>query len=342
MASPINTGGFAVNVMPGINYPDPRLLTPAYGSLIPAARQGLGIVGDFAQIRENARMAPVRQELAQIQLQQAQADAARAPIKAEMDRLQLAQLRQPIRTRIGSELVRTPVTIGEDVEIPADGKIPTGFDVQAQDIIQVFDPVTGAVRIERVTQKPVMTAEQIMDREALADYREQLTALRAQQAETKAAHDAERAATDRIRAEAYRERMDRLNNNPALDHVDVKQADGRTVRQYFVRGNPTQIVEEIDRGVLSSSIFLPGGTVNISTPNAVSPGGTPALTDIAARFRSGQTAPATAAVKTPVVTETVTYTAANPARPTNKADYDALPSGSFYIAQDGVTLKQKK
>lgn len=349
MASPINTGGFAVNVMPGINYPDPRLLTPAYGSLIPAARQGLGIVGDFAQIRENARMAPVRQELAQIQLQQAQADAARAPIKAEMDRLQLAQLRQPIRTRIGSEIVRTPVTIGEDVEIPAGTEIPTGFDVQAQDIIQVYDPVTGGFKTERVGAKPIMTAEQIKDREALADYREQLAVLRAQQAAEKAAYDAQKAETDRIKAEAdriradaYKARMEALNSNPALDHVDVKQADGRTVRQYFVRGNPTQIVEEIDRGVLSSSIFLPGGTVNISTPNAVSPGGTPALTDIAARFRSGQTAPATAAVKTPVVTETVTYTAANPARPTNKAEYDALPSGSFYIAQDGVTLKQKK
>lgn len=342
MASPINTGGFAVNVMPGINYPDPRLLTPAYGSLIPAARQGLGIVGDFAQIRENARMAPVRQELAQIQLQQAQADAARAPIKAEMDRLQLAQLRQPVRTRIGSEIVRTPVTIGEDVEIPAGTEIPTGFDVQTQDIIQVYDPVTGGFKTERVGAKPIMTAEQIKDREALAEYREQLAALRAQQAKDKAAYEAERAAADRIRAEAYRERMDRLNSNPALDHVDVKQADGRTVRQYFVRGNPTQIVEEIDRGVLSSSIFLPGGTVNISTPNAVSPGGTPALTDIAARFRTGQPAPVSATVETPVATETITYTAANPARPTNKADYDALPSGSFYIAQDGVTLKQKK
>lgn len=382
MASPINTGGFAVNVMPGINYPDPRLLTPAYGSLIPAARQGLGAVGDFAQIRENARMAPVRQELAQIQLQQAQADAARAPIKAEMDRLQLAQLRQPIRTRLGSEIVRTPVTIGEDVEIPAGTEIPTGFDVQTQDIIQVYDPVTGGFKTERVMQKPILTSEQIAKNEAYVNSQNALANLRATGGAQStalqrniAAWEEAKAAGDVEKAALILQSIQKTQKPSKAEEIAQTWA---TVANLEASDNPSDIqLADVLRNKLLSA--TPSAYTNVAARAGFSPaetrrlmntaGGTSAMAKINSNLANGlkedyglteiELAAVDAARAGRDVAEAIvddadadalidaaagapSYTAANPARPTNKAEYDALPSGSFYIAQDGVTLKQKK
>lgn len=73
--------------MPGISYPDVRLMTPNLGGLVPAAREGVGLAQILAQIGEEARQRPLRQRLAEIQLAEAENRLQMAPI-------QLAQLQQ--------------------------------------------------------------------------------------------------------------------------------------------------------------------------------------------------------------------------------------------------------
>lgn len=72
MPSPISTSGFEVRAQPGINYPDPRLMAPAYGDIIPSVRQGLGLFGDIQQIQD----APMARRLKLAQIQEAEQNAA--------------------------------------------------------------------------------------------------------------------------------------------------------------------------------------------------------------------------------------------------------------------------
>ena len=91
--SPITTSGFQVSARPGIDYVDPRLMAPAYDRIIPSVSQGLGAVGQLAQIIDDAQSRPIRRRLAQIQLQEAQNRLDLAPLEEQMAvaRLQEAQ-----------------------------------------------------------------------------------------------------------------------------------------------------------------------------------------------------------------------------------------------------------
>lgn len=81
-------------MMPRTDFADPRLLTPNYGSIIPGVGQGLGVAGQFAQIYENAQNAPIRRQLAQIQLDEARARSAMRPLEMELAQLRLGEAQQ--------------------------------------------------------------------------------------------------------------------------------------------------------------------------------------------------------------------------------------------------------
>lgn len=94
MPSPITTSGFHVTAQPGINYLDPRLLTPAYGNIVPSVTQGMQAYGQFQQLQDEAAMRPIRAQLAQIQLQQQQDALAQAPLRRQLAQIQLAEAQQ--------------------------------------------------------------------------------------------------------------------------------------------------------------------------------------------------------------------------------------------------------
>jgi hypothetical protein len=91
MASPITTQGFTVSERPGINYLDPRLFASGLGDVVPNIGRGLELVGDAYRMRENADLRPVRAELAQIQLENAQNRLAMAPLERQLTELRLGE-----------------------------------------------------------------------------------------------------------------------------------------------------------------------------------------------------------------------------------------------------------
>lgn len=69
--------------MPQVNFADPRLTTPQYGNILPSLAQGF-------QFSQQVQDAPIRQKLAQIQLQREQEQLAMAPLREQLAQIQLA------------------------------------------------------------------------------------------------------------------------------------------------------------------------------------------------------------------------------------------------------------
>lgn len=313
----INTSGFQVQARPGIEYVDPRLMAPAYSNIIPAARSGF-------EFGESVRMAPLRQQLADIQLQEAENRLAMSPLEQQLAALRLGEMQQQ---------AAIPEFVTEGVDIVGGDRRLAAVDINAPfesfEIAEDFAPKERVVRGQRVLagggvepfeRRETLATPADLRRQAASDKlaaqaeqrlaanQESLSAYRTAQAEIAAL----RAENDRIKANAAMQRAETLENNPSYGFVDVKRADGKTYRQYFIKSDPTRIVHEVDRGEQSSSIFMPGGTVTVS-------GGGDALRNLAGKYGATGAAPASSG---PVAVRT-------------KAERDALPSGTEYIGPDG-------
>lgn len=194
MASPVTTSGFSVQVMPRVDYADPRTLVPRYDSIIPGISQGLGAVGQLAQIYENAQQAPIRRQLAQIQLEEARAQAGLAPLIADRKRI---ELQQPIERVISTGIEEVPRYMpqvmldeaGQQV-LDAQGQprmeVPAGMDIFSTEQYETIDPVTGRRAVATRRIKPLQTMEQAGVAEERQDIArltaESLAAARAQKA----------------------------------------------------------------------------------------------------------------------------------------------------------------
>lgn len=330
MASPIQTSGFQVQVRPGIEYLDPRLMAPAYGDIIPNVSRGASLIPQFAQIREEAQMRPIRQQLAGIQLQEAMNRLEMAPIEQQLARLRLGEMQQQ---------AGVPEFITEGVELTGGDRRLAAVDINAPfenfQFTEEFTPKERVIRGQRVLaggavepfeRRETLASPADLRRQASADKlaaqaeqrlganQESLSAYRTAQAEIAAL----RAENDRIKANAAMQRAETLENNPSYGFVDVKKQDGKTYRQYFQKSDPARIVHEVDRGEQSSSIFMPGGTVTVS-------GGGDALRNLASRYSGAAPTPASSG---PVAVRT-------------KAERDALPAGTEYIGPDGKKYIKK-
>lgn len=230
MASPITTSGFHVSAVPGINYPDPRLMAPALGGIIPAAGQGMGVAGDFFTMRENAQLRPTRRALADIQLQEAKNRMAMAPLEQQLAALRLGEAQQ--RAAIPTEIV-------ESVDIIGGGKrlAPLNPSASFEDftIMEEFAPRvkrTGGTRVaaggvtspfmrdetmasgEQVRAEAEKRAQELRSAEALAQQR-----TRGRQFESTALAELYTNAMESGDAEAaslYKARLDRLNRAPGF------------------------------------------------------------------------------------------------------------------------------
>lgn len=77
----LQTGGDRLSVMPDANRLDPRLFAADIQGALRSVGQGMGVVNDIYQTRENAAQRPIREALAQLQLQSAQEEASMAPAR---------------------------------------------------------------------------------------------------------------------------------------------------------------------------------------------------------------------------------------------------------------------
>lgn len=129
------------------------------------------MVSQLAQISDQAQLAPIRQQLQQIQLQEAQNQLASAPLARQLQLAQLAHASQPIEQVLGTELKRIP-RINSPDETPAQdangnytfAEGDNNYDLVPIQRIAVTDPLTGQVTVQQKTLTPIATAEQLSDR----------------------------------------------------------------------------------------------------------------------------------------------------------------------------------
>lgn len=155
MPSPITTSGFQVQERLNPQYADPRLLTPQYERIIPSLSQGLGVASQFAQIADEAQSRPIRRQMQQLQLEEAQARLAMLPIQQQIQALQLGEAQQQ---------AAIPEQIVEGVEIVGGTPGPAEFD----DIYTPRERVTrgqsiaaGGVMSPYERRETLLTGEQV-------------------------------------------------------------------------------------------------------------------------------------------------------------------------------------
>jgi len=171
MASPITTSGFHVQAQPGMSYLPASAFVSNAGGIIPAISQGAGLVSQLAQISDEAQLAPLRRQLQQIQLQEAQNRLADAPLNRQLQLAQIAHATQPLERVLGTELKRIPrINSPEDTPAMDENGNPTfaegdtNYDLTPVQRIEVRDPITGSVTVQQRTLAPIATAEQLGDR----------------------------------------------------------------------------------------------------------------------------------------------------------------------------------
>ena len=291
MASPITTSGFGVNVMPSTQLADPRLLTPQYSQILPAIGQGVGLGSNLLQIYQEAQDRPLRQALAQLNLEQQQ--------------LQNARLAQPIETVTGISLQERPrydeVTTMTDAGTEFKWR-PPGADLLQIEEVRTVDPRTGQVTTSQRAARPLMTLEQRQAAEDKTAYNESIAAIRAQEAETRRIAAEAKAQNDALRAQVAAEREARLGNDPTLrSRVIVR--NGTNFIQYFRPDNPAVVVEEVEKGPVTQSgigalLTALSGQANIAAQVPVQQPQTnvvvdPAVSNLINRVSGGTTKPVT-------------------------------------------------
>lgn len=356
----INTGGFQVQNMPRVDFADPRLLTANLSGIIPAAQQGLGFYNGLQQIADEAQARPTRQQLLQIQLQDAQNRLGLAPLERDLRMAQISEAQQN---------AATPRLIAGDVMIEDGTKeYPAAFDefgvrtgpseTVIGDLVEVQsgrEIGPGGVVTPRTVRKTLKTAEQrqneatkqaasIRASDALAGQR-----ARGKEFESTALiqsyNDALEAGDDEVAA-LYKSRIDKLNAAPGL--LAPGTAYNRRVEQLAADAGITlAAAQELAKTPAGAEALAQAAVANKAA--ARSPFGAPALSaEQKELIRGGgppAAAPAPVAAPAPAFSEVVnTALGPAPGAPVavrTKAERDALPPGTQYIGPDGQTYIKK-
>jgi hypothetical protein len=342
MASPVQTSGFQVQARPGIDYLDPRLLTPNTGALLPAVGQGLGLYSGLQQIADEAQSRPSRRRLGDIQLAQAEQALAMAPLEQQRALAQIAEMQQN---------AAVPIQITEDIALSGGDMTRTGTG-DTIDNFQITEELTprvrtvsgyeigpGGVRTPFQKTETLATAAQVR-----ADAQKQAAAIEAQRAlaaqrsrgkEYEYTQLAELYSNaledgDNEAASLYKSRIDKLTAKPGI--LPTGTAFQRRVEQLAA-----------DAGVTMAS----------ASELAKSAEGMEALAKAAKAARTPDLLPATVTtaerqlLRNPAAAdalETEIGDALNPVRPytvRTKAERDALPAGTEYIGPDGKRYIKK-
>lgn len=328
MPSPITTSGFGVQVMPRIDFADPRLLAPAYGDILPNISRGAALVSQLQQIADEAQARPTRRQLQKIQLEEAQARLAQLPMARELAQLQIGEAQR--RAAI-------PERIVEGVEIT--GGVPGLPEITGtfEDMTVTPGEISPLVRTTRgrafraggveepfakteTIKTGAQVAAEIAHRESLIAQREAQARAAEERLRIQEEYNRMRAQNEQLKAQAAMIRAEQLASNPAVGFVDVKRADGRTYRQYFNKATPNQIIHEIDRGDIGNNLWLPGANITLS-PGASNV--SPEVTALAAKYGGGAqtaqrpspTAPGRPNIQTPEDIQAYQWALDNPKDP---------------------------
>lgn len=287
MPSPITTSGFQVTARPGIDYVDPRLMAPAYDKVIPSISQGLGTVGQFAQIMDEAKMSPLRRRLAQIQIQDAEARLSLAPIEEQMAvaRLQEAQQNAAVPHVLadtvelsGGERRLAPRNLDAgfgniqfDESYTPRVRTTTGREIGAGGVISPFEKRETLATAGQVGAEIAKQASDLDYKLSLSEARLANAKTAAEAAQAKAETDRLRAENDAIKADAMRERARIALEDPKWKTVSAGQdaAGNLVINQVNAAGELRTIPTGEKK---SASNFFFGG-VNLSTAPVASASG---------------------------------------------------------------------
>src|SRR6478609_568392 len=339
------TSGFQVSNMPRIDFADPRLLATNYGAILPAIGQGL-------QLGEEVRMAPLRRQLAQIQVEDAAARAAMAPLERQYKLAQIAEAQQNAaipRILTGNTTIEAaPIS---PYDMPAlDENDNRTAPVPLGDLVQITEEQLvgpGGVITPRQVRKTLATGEQRSQAQELADAR--AASLRA-------------LATDRARGKEFEAQQLVEQYNTALDEGDTETAKiykalidrkaampgllpsgttyQRTVEQQAARAG-------ITLGAAQELVKTPEGAAalaQLSVANqaaARSPFGAPAVTADQRALIQSASAPQAVLPLQQRAEQILAPQTQSAVVVRTKAEYDALPSGTTYVGPDGVTKRKK-
>lgn len=303
MAVSVPTSGYAVNVMPQASLPNPQLFD-IYGDFGASMARGQQQGAQLIDIVEQARMAPLRREQAQIQLQDAVAAQNRRQI---MEPLEVAryrqQLAQPVETFVGAGI--------EEVQRQADatGAVPAGADIFATETVQLYDPMSGQTRQVTRRKAPLSTLEQQAATQGLQDYRALQNETRLAQIASQAEIAAARNEVARMTAEAAQMRAQAALSNPNLRQAAATQdADGNVVLNFVdAQGNLTTIPTGQKRSSGGTTMFgdfsfsgaapamqgapASGGFNPAAAARAAAQGGAPAMQGAAPVIQQAPAAP---------------------------------------------------
>lgn len=327
----ITTSGFRPTVLPGIEYPDARLYASNIGQVIPQAMQS---AGNLMQIVQQAKEAPIRQQIMQLQIQGQQLAAKRAQLES-------AIMSRPVYTPMGSTIqdVTRPSNLAPE-DTPADYQPPV--DVVSMDKFSKFDPLTGISTEETRQGKPIMTAEQIKNQDSLIEARNQLDAYRDQLNELTRQRNEAHAQYEAVRAQAF---LAAAQNPKNHYRQGIDPVTGRQI--YQVLGPDGTILHSIDSGLLSaqpswqtvilglnqssgnSATSIPGLAPQGATP-ALSPQATQAVPQVDASFSAFDDL-YTKGGKKASVSVSVDLT-----KPITPEQAGKLPKGTRFQGQDGI------
>ncbi len=351
------TAGFQVQERPRLDYMDPRLLTPNLTGLLPAAQQGLGLYGSLQQIADEAQARPTRQQLLQIQLQEAQNRMGMAPLDQQ---LRLAQISEAQQNAAVPRLIPGDITIEDQTRVfPAAldeiGNRTGPSDTVIGDLVEIQsarEVGPGGIITPRTVRKTIKTAEQreaesakqaasIRATDALAGQRArgkdfESTALIQSYNDAIDAGDAEL-------AQLFKARLDKLNAPPGI--LSPGTAFTRRVEQLAADAGVTlAIATQLAQTSEGMQALAQAAVANKAA--ARSPFGAPQVTAAQRNLLSGAPVAAPApAVEAPVFEETITETlgpvSGAPVVVRTKAQRDALPVGTQYVGPDGQTYIKK-
>lgn len=170
MASPISSGGFQVQAQPGINYLPPSQLSANLTGILPAISQGMGLVSQLQGIRDDAFSRPIKQQLQQIALQEAQAKLADNAANNRLKGLQIAHAAQPLERILGTDIKRVARNVYDTPALDEAGNPTwqegdTNYDMVPVQRVEVTDPTSGEKTIIERNLTPIATSEQLGERQ---------------------------------------------------------------------------------------------------------------------------------------------------------------------------------
>lgn len=320
---PQNTGGgYNLSVLPQIQQVDPRLFTTG-GQFIGGLNSGFGAYGALQNIGDEAAARPIKRQLANIQLADAQ------------NRLELAPLEQQLRLAQISEAQQNAAFPRELVDaVEVTGGSPSGAGAFVGDTGEFYEPKTFSPEVKTTSGKryvggditPFTKTETLATPEAveLRDTKERLLLA------SESRRLAEQESLAKYRQEKNNIARQVANNPDWARGQSGADSNGNLVTVYFNKKNGQQITVPTDLVPIqheSESAQILGALLGGKTPAAP-------VTALAPDI----TAAIDAAVGTPVVTESVTV---DLTKPISAAQAAKLAPGTAFIGLDGVRRTRK-